>query len=76
MDEPTASLDPILTYEVLSAVEDLKVLGKNFVFVTHVLSFVRDFADYIIFMEKGKILEHGKPDILDNPKTFSLLGPS
>jgi ABC-type arginine transport system ATPase subunit len=23
-------------------------------------------------MEKGKILEHGKPDILDNPKTFSL----
>ena len=72
MDEPTASLDPILTYEVLSAVEDLKVLGKNFVFVTHVLSFVRDFADYIIFMEKGKILEHGKPDILDNPKTFSL----
>ena len=68
MDEPTASLDPILTYEVLSAVEELKGLGKNFVFVTHVLSFVRDFADYVIFMDKGFIVEHGTPEILDHPK--------
>ena len=68
MDEPTASLDPILTYEVLSAVEELKGLGKNFVFVTHVLSFVRDFADYVIFMDKGFIVEHGTPEILDHPE--------
>lgn len=68
MDEPTASLDPILTYEVLSAVEELKGLGKNFVFVTHVLSFVRDFADYVIFMDKGHIIEHGTPDILEHPE--------
>ena len=72
MDEPTASLDPILTYEVLSAVEELKGLGKNFVFVTHVLSFVRDFADYVIFMDKGHIVEHGTPDILDHPKNPAL----
>lgn len=68
MDEPTASLDPILTFEVLSAVQELRVLGKNFVFVTHVLSFVRDFADYVIFMHDGQIAEHGTPDILDHPK--------
>lgn len=68
MDEPTASLDPILTFEVLSAVQELRVLGKNFVFVTHVLSFVRDFADYVIFMHEGHIAEHGKPEILDHPK--------
>lgn len=68
MDEPTASLDPILTFEVLSAVQELRVLGKNFVFVTHVLSFVRDFADYVIFMHEGKIAEHGTPDILDHPQ--------
>lgn len=68
MDEPTASLDPILTFEVLSAVQELRVLGKNFVFVTHVLSFVRDFADYVIFMHEGNIAEHGTPDILDHPK--------
>jgi len=72
MDEPTASLDPILTYEVLSAVEELKGLGKNFVFVTHVLSFVKDFADYVIYMDQGLIVEHGLPEILDHPKTQSL----
>lgn len=72
LDEPTASLDPILTHEVLTAVEELRDLGKEFVFVTHVLSFVRDFADYVIYMHDGLIFEHGTPEILDNPKTFEL----
>ena len=68
LDEPTASLDPILSYEVLNAVEELKGLGKSFIFVTHVMSFVRDFADYVIFMDKGEIIEQGTPDILDHPE--------
>lgn len=68
LDEPTASLDPILTYEVLQAVQELKGLGKDFVFVTHVMSFVRDFADYVIFMDKGEIVEQGTVDILDHPE--------
>jgi len=72
LDEPTSSLDPILTHEVLTAVQDLKSLGKEFVFVTHVLSFVRDFADYVIFMHEGNIHEHGTIDILDHPKTIEL----
>ncbi|MDT8336971.1 MAG: ATP-binding cassette domain-containing protein [Candidatus Izemoplasmatales bacterium] len=72
LDEPTASLDPILTHEVLTAVEELKCLGKEFVFVTHVLSFVKDFADYVIFMHDGLIHEHGTPEILDEPKTIQL----
>lgn len=72
LDEPTASLDPILTHEVLTAVEELRSFGKQFIFVTHVLSFVRDFADYVIFMHEGKILEHGLPIILDSPKTEQL----
>lgn len=72
LDEPTASLDPILTHEVLTAVEELKGLGKEFVFVTHVLSFVRDFADYVIFMHDGLIYEHGTPEILDKPSTVQL----
>ena len=72
LDEPTASLDPILTHEVLTAVEELRDLGKEFVFVTHVLSFVHDFADYVIYMYQGKIWEHGLPKILDNPKTKEL----
>ncbi len=72
LDEPTSSLDPILTHEVLTAIEDLRDLGKEFVFVTHVMSFVKDFADYVIFMYQGEIIEHGLPTILDNPSTFEL----
>jgi ABC-type polar amino acid transport system ATPase subunit len=72
LDEPTASLDPVLSYEVLQAVKELRGEGKNFIFVTHVLSFVRDFADYVIFMDQGSILEHGQISILDNPSTEAL----
>jgi ABC-type polar amino acid transport system ATPase subunit len=72
LDEPTSSLDPILTYEVLQSIIELKELGKEFVLVTHVMSFVRDFSDYVIYMSLGKIVEQGTIDILDNPKTKSL----
>jgi len=72
LDEPTSSLDPILTHEVLNAVEELRDLGKQFIFVTHVMTFVQDFADYVIFMDKGVIVEHGKPEILDNPVSSEL----
>jgi len=72
LDEPTSALDPILTYEVLQAIEELKGLGKDFIFVTHVMHFVKDFADYVIFMDKGEIVEQGSPSILDNPKTSAL----
>jgi polar amino acid transport system ATP-binding protein len=72
LDEPTSALDPVLTYEVLTTVKGLKGLGKSFIFVTHVMSFVKDFADYVIFMDKGKIIEHGKPSILTNPQTEEL----
>ncbi len=72
LDEPTSSLDPILTDEVLSSVEKLKGLGKDFIFVTHVISFVKDFADYVLYMDQGVIAEQGTPDMLDNPKTDAL----
>jgi len=74
LDEPTSSLDPILTHEVLTAIEELLELGKQFIFVTHVMSFVKDFADYVLYMDSGNITEHGTPDILDNPKTKELQG--
>jgi polar amino acid transport system ATP-binding protein len=69
LDEPTASLDPVLTHEVLQAVKEFKASGKNFIFVTHILSFVKDFADYVIFMDQGRIIEHGPVTLLDNPET-------
>lgn len=72
LDEPTASLDPVLSFEVLQAVKELRGSGKNFIFVTHVLNFVRDFADYVMFMDQGKILEHGPISILEKPQTDEL----
>lgn len=72
LDEPTSSLDPILTHEVLTAIEELRGLGKDFIFVTHVMSFVRDFADYVIFMHEGDIVEQGPPSILDHPTSEAM----
>lgn len=73
LDEPTASLDPILTHEVLDAITLLKDMGKEFIFVTHEMSFVRKFADYFIFMDEGTILERGDITNLDHPDTEQLL---
>jgi polar amino acid transport system ATP-binding protein len=72
LDEPTASLDPVLTHEVLQAVKEFKASGKSFIFVTHILSFVRDFADYVIFMDQGQIIEHGPVTLLEKPETDEL----
>ena len=72
LDEPTASLDPILTHEVLKAIQNLKSLGKDFIFVTHEINFVEHFADYFIFINNGKINEQGPIDNLANPQTREL----
>ncbi len=72
LDEPTSSLDPILTYEVLEAIKELRGYGKDFVLVTHEMGFVREFADYIIFMDEGDIIEHGDLSILENPKSEAM----
>jgi polar amino acid transport system ATP-binding protein len=72
MDEPTAALDPILTSEVLGAVSELKKSGREFIFVTHEIRFVKQFADYVLFMDYGIIKEHGTVDILTHPKTKEL----
>jgi len=72
LDEPTSALDPILTHEVLTAIRELKGLGKDFIFVSHVMSFVEDFADYVIFMHEGHIVEQGQPEILNNPQSSAL----
>ncbi len=72
LDEPTAALDPILTDEVLKAVTQLKDEGRHFIFITHEISFLKGFADYIIFMKDGNVCEHGEVSCLNNPKTKEL----
>lgn len=68
-DEPTSALDPILTVEVLETIMKLRSLRKNFLIVTHEVGFARNAADYIIFIDEGKIVEHGPVSILDEPKS-------
>lgn len=68
-DEPTSALDPELTGEVLSVIQDLAREHMTMVVVTHEMSFARDVANRILFMNKGIILEEGPPEqIFDNPK--------
>ncbi len=72
LDEPTAALDPLMTYEVLKAIKALKAEGREFIFVTHEIEFLKNFADYVIFMKDGKICEQGEVSCLNAPKTAEL----
>ncbi|MDR1687416.1 MAG: amino acid ABC transporter ATP-binding protein [Clostridiales bacterium] len=68
-DEPTSSLDPQLTGEVLAVMKDLSKKRMTMVVVTHEMGFARSAADRVIFMGDGRIVEEGKPeDIFTNPK--------
>lgn len=68
-DEPTSALDPELVGEVLKVMTDLAKSGMTMAVVTHEISFAREVADRVIFMDGGKIVEQGKPeDVLMHPK--------
>ena len=47
----------------------MKGSGKDFIFVTHELKFLRNFADHIIFLDKGKVVEEGPISCLWHPQT-------
>ena len=71
-DEPTSALDPELTHEVLSVMRDLAAEDMTMMVVTHEMSFARDVADRVIFMEGGVIVEEGPPAQIfhsENPRT-------
>ena len=72
LDEPTAALDPVLTREVLETIQNLKKGGSEFIFVTHEMDFLQKFADYFIFIDKGNLIEMGKIETLQQPKTALL----
>jgi polar amino acid transport system ATP-binding protein len=60
-DEVTSALDPELIGEVLSVIRELAAAGMTMVIVTHEMSFARDIADRICFLDDGVILEQGPP---------------
>lgn len=61
LDEITAALDPELTGEVLDIVRDLAAGGTTMVLATHEMSFAREVATTVCFLEGGRILEQGPP---------------
>ena len=68
-DEPTSALDPELVKEVLQVMRDLDAEGMTQVIVTHEMRFARKASDYIVFMDRGEIVEVDDGDILfANPK--------
>ncbi|MBI4857084.1 MAG: amino acid ABC transporter ATP-binding protein [Acetobacterium woodii] len=68
-DEPTSALDPELTGEVLSVMQSLANEHMTMVVVTHEMSFAREVANKVVFMDSGTILEEGTPeDIFKHPK--------
>lgn len=69
-DEVTSALDPELTGEVLSVMEDLAKSGMAMVVVTHEMGFAAKVADRVIFMSDGHILENDTPSVVfNNPAT-------
>ncbi|AJY48172.1 arginine ABC transporter ATP-binding protein [Martelella endophytica] len=72
-DEVTSALDPELKGEVLGVMRDLASEGMTMISVSHEMGFVRNVADRVIFMHKGKVREVGDPKIiLENPQTAEL----
>ncbi|TRX76381.1 amino acid ABC transporter ATP-binding protein [Pseudomonas mangiferae] len=76
-DEPTSALDPELVGEVLATIGQLAAEGMPMVIVTHEMSFARDVADRVIFMEGGEVVEEGPPSVIfshpSNPRTQQFL---
>ena len=61
LDEITAALDPELVGEVLTIVRDLAEQGTTMILATHEMSFARDVATAVCFLDEGRILEQGPP---------------
>jgi polar amino acid transport system ATP-binding protein len=63
-DEPTSALDPEMIKEVLDVMLELARSGMTMVVVTHEMGFARNAADEVVFMDRGRIVEQGPPDVL------------
>jgi ABC-type polar amino acid transport system ATPase subunit len=68
-DEPTSSLDPESTGEVLRVMRELAEDGMTMILVTHEVPFARDVADWVVFVDGGRIIEEGPPtEVLGKPR--------
>ena len=69
-DEVTAALDPEMVREVLDVMLDLAKQGSTMIIVTHEMQFAEAVADRVYFLDKGNIVETGRPkSFFTSPKT-------
>jgi polar amino acid transport system ATP-binding protein len=69
LDEVTSALDPELVAEVLDVIRELAAGGMTMVIATHEMSFARDIANRVCFLDAGRILEQGRPaEIFSAPR--------
>ncbi len=76
-DEPTSALDPELTGEILKIIKNLAAEKMTMVIVTHEMNFAKNVSDHVVFMDKGVIVEEGKPEDVfnsENPRMKEFLG--
>ena len=67
-DEPTSALDPELVGDVLNIMRELALEGKTMVVVTHEMSFAKEVASEVVFMDGGVVVEKGTPEqIFEQP---------
>jgi len=64
LDEVTSALDPELVAEVLNVIRELAAGGMTMVIATHEMGFARDIADRVCFLDAGRILEEGPPELI------------
>lgn len=68
-DEPTSALDPELVGDVLAVMRKLADEGMTMIVVTHEMTFARDVANRVIFMDDGRVIETGPPsEVLSTPQ--------
>lgn len=68
-DEPTSALDPERVGEVLKVMKNLAREGMTMMVVTHEISFAREVADRVVFMDQGRVVEVGAPEqVVDDPQ--------
>lgn len=72
-DEPTSSLDPQMTREVLELIKDIAKKGMNMIIVSHELNFVKEVATRVIFIKDGKTIFDGKKDDFFNNKDNEII---
>lgn len=69
-DEPTSALDPESIGDVLDLIREVADGGMTIMIVTHEMSFAKEIATRVVFIDEGKIIEEGTPEeFFAHPKT-------